>query len=140
MTTLTDQAAVRNALGAWLQAFEARDLDALIDLYAEDSLYANAASPLMRGSAEIKPWFAGAFEAVDGRMEVLEEACSVHGDTALLIGKYFLRPNSRPPQAGDAGRVALVFKRHADGTWKILFDMDNTPPDATPAAFEAEGV
>ncbi|MTI44215.1 ketosteroid isomerase-like protein [Roseibium hamelinense] len=135
MTISNDLAAARSALKAWLAAFDRRDLNTLMSLYDKDSVYANAASPIMRGPGEIKPWFAGAFESIEGHMRFKEEASFIQGETALLVGKYFIQNDGAEPAPGSTGRVGLMFRRDSSGAWKILFDMDNTPPDVSPADF-----
>lgn len=135
MQTFEDLAKVRAVMETWLGAFNSRNLDDLISVYDAHSVYANAQSPLMRGHEEIQPWFNAAFAAVDGRMQFREEGHLINGGMAVLYGKYFLENETSRPVSGDAGRVALVFQKDPGGDWKVVFDMDNTPPDALPSDF-----
>lgn len=129
---------VRHNLDTWLAAFNAKDSDALFALYDSESIYANAGAPLMRGVDQIKPWYEHAFQAIEGTLYHKEEAAFIEGNMALLLGAYYFKP----PQGADAtedahltGRVLLAYRRNAAGEWKLLFDIDNTPPDVTPATF-----
>ncbi|MEM9092505.1 MAG: nuclear transport factor 2 family protein [Cyanobacteria bacterium P01_F01_bin.53] len=128
----------RATLDKWLTAFNAKDVDTLIALYDPESVYANAAAPLLRGVAQIKPWFKKAFPNIKGTLHYKEETAFLEGTMALLSGVYYFEPPAGvTPKEDDnlTGRVLVVFRRNAAGEWKLLFDMDNTPPDVSPALF-----
>ena len=130
---------VRENLMTWLAAFNAKDSNALFALYDPQSIYANASAPLMRGVDEIKPWYEQAFKAIEGTLHYREEAAFVEGSMALLLGAYYFAPPAgvTPPEdAHLTGRVLLAYRRNDAGEWKLLFDIDNTPPDVTPALFD----
>jgi len=61
MTDTNELSKVRQNLTAWLAASNAKDADALFALYDPQSVYANAGAPLMRGVAEVRPWYEQAF-------------------------------------------------------------------------------
>lgn len=132
-------AKVRENLSEWLTAFNLRDADKLLTLYAPDSMYANAAAPLMRGVAQIKPWYEQAFTTISGTLRYKEEAAIQEGSLAMLLGIYYFEPPpgvSPPEDAHLTGRVSLIYRRDEHGRWKLVFDMDNTPPDVSPEDFE----
>ncbi|GAA0782463.1 DUF4440 domain-containing protein [Roseibium denhamense] len=135
MQTLEDLGKVRAAMETWLDAFNTRNLDALISVYGPHSVYANAQSPLMRGPEQIQSWFKSAFELIEGRMRFQEEGHLLNGAMAVLYGKYFLESDCATSAGGNTGRVALVFEKDTAGDWKVVFDMDNTPPDALASDF-----
>ena len=134
----TEMVLVRENLTNWLQAFNAKDIDTLMSLYDEHSLYANAEAPLLRGVAQIRPWYEQAFEAISGTLLYKEEAAFQSGSLAMLIGAYYFCPPAGDIPLDDAqltGRVSLLYRRDEQGRWGLLFDMDNTPPDISPADF-----
>lgn len=127
---------VRENLNTWLQAFNQRDIETLFTLYDSESLYANAGAAMMQGIEEIKPWYEGVFANVEGTLLFKEEHAFQDGNLALLVGKYLFQPPAGQSLSNKAaGRVALVYRKANDGRWLLLFDMDNTPPDCTPANF-----
>ncbi len=131
-------AKVRNNLSDWLAAFNEKSLDKLFSLYAADSMYANAGAPLLRGIEEIKPWYEEAFKQVEGTLRYKEEAAVQQGSLAMLLGIYYFEPPTGvvpPVDAELTGRVSLIYRREQQGDWKLIFDMDNTPPDVSPASF-----
>ena len=129
---------VRAELDAWLAAFNAKDVDTLITYYDPESVYANAAAPLLRGVEQIEPWFKQAFPNIKGTLHYKEETAFLEGTMALLSGIYYFEPPAGvTPTEGDnlTGRVLVAFRRNAAGEWKLLFDIDNAPPDVSPALF-----
>ncbi len=132
-------AKVRTNLSNWLAAFNEKNLDKLFSLYAADSMYANAGAPLLRGIEEIKPWYEEAFKQVEGTLRYKEEAAVQQGSLAMLLGIYYFEPPTGvvpPVDAELTGRVSLIYRREQQGDWKLIFDMDNTPPDVSPANFQ----
>lgn len=134
---MTEIDKVRENLNAWLNAFNERDLETLFTLYDPESLYANAGNAMKQGIEEIKPLYEGMFANLEGSLLFKEEQAFQDGGLALLVGKYFVQPPAGQPLSDNAaGRVALVYRKAENGRWRLLFDMDNTPPDCTPADFD----
>lgn len=122
----------RQALASWLSAFNTRDLEGLMALYDPEAVYANDAAPLMRGTVEIRPWFEGAFVSSTATAIFEEEALFQGADLSLIVGKFTMKPSEEESSSepGETGRVAVAFRRSDDGQWRLVFDMDNRPPDA----------
>ena len=135
---MTELDKARAALDAWLAALNAKDIDALIAVYDPEIVYANAAAPLLQGVDQIKPWFERAFPHIKGTLLYKEETAFLEGTMALLSGVYYFEPPAGITPAEDdnlTGRVLVALRRNAAGEWKFLFDMDNMPPDVSPALF-----
>ena len=130
MSTTHDTRGLRENLQAWLVALNTKDTESLCSLYDPESLYANAAAPLARGISAIRPRYENAFQMVEGTLLTKEESFFQGEDMALLVGKYYFKPPNESDAKEDTGRVALVYHRTKDDRWLLLFDMDNTPPDA----------
>lgn len=127
---------IREALASWLSAFNARNLEALMALYDPDAVYANDTAPLMRGINEIRPWFEDTFSSMQAKAHFKEEALFQGPELALIIGKFFtefLEGDSE--NLGETGRVVVAFRRSKEGRWRLVFDMDNRPPDVQPSDF-----
>jgi len=128
--------AIRANLDLWLAAFNAKDIDALMALYDPDSSYANANAPFIDDLPTIRARYSATFAGVNGTLLFKEEKAFAGTDMGLIVGKYYFAPPEGTDGDGPTGRVSLVYRKQADGTWKLLFDMDNTPPDISPADFE----
>lgn len=129
---------VRENLNTWMKAFNAKDIDTLMSLYDSNHIYANAASALMRGIEETKPWFLEAFENTEGTLHHKEETAFIQDSMAFILGIYYFEPPqgvTPPKDANLTGRVLLTYRRNADGEWKLLCDIDNSPPDVSPNSF-----
>ncbi len=126
---------VRKNLETWLTAFNAKDIETLFSLYDPESIYANADAPLMQGVDQIRPWYEQVLSNTQSTLLYKEETAFQEGNMALLIGTYYFKPPSEMEESGPTGRVALLYRRDTNGIWRLLFDMDNTPPDVTPEDF-----
>ena len=98
------------------------DLDALIDLYEPDAVFAPQPGRVVTGRAAIREALTGFLELrpqMDGKIkEVL-----VSDDTALVSNRWSLRgtaPDGAPVEMG--GTSADVMRRGADGAWRIVID------------------
>ncbi|MEL7111887.1 MAG: nuclear transport factor 2 family protein [Pseudomonadota bacterium] len=128
----------RATLDAWLAALNAKDIDALVAVYDPEIVYANAAAPLLQGVDQIKQWFEKIFPNIKGTLRYQEETAFLEGTIALLSGVYYFEtPSGVTPAENEnlTGRVLVALRRSEGGEWKFLFDMDNAPPDVSPALF-----
>jgi uncharacterized protein (TIGR02246 family) len=98
------------------------DLDALVDLYEPDAVFAPQPGRVVTGRAAIREALTGFLELrpqMDGEVkEVL-----VSDDTALVSNRWSLRgtaPDGAPVEMG--GTSADVMRRGADGAWRIVID------------------
>lgn len=98
------------------------DLDALVDLYEPDAVFAPQPGRVVTGRAAIREALTGFLELrpqMDGEIkEVL-----VSDDTALVSNRWSLRgtaPDGATVEMG--GTSADVMRRGADGAWRIVID------------------
>ena len=130
--TTTVEAEVRAPLADWLTAFNHKNPDAFYRLYDPEIVYANEHAPLRRGLDQVRDSFTDAFATPESRISFREEALFASADLALITGTYHFAMLAVDDSltAGASGRVALLYRRAADGRWLLTFDIDNTPPDA----------
>ena len=120
---------IRANLDRWISAFNKKDIDALLALFDEESVYANANAPIISGKEAIRERYQATFDVVRGTLKFREEYAFAEDGMGLLVGKYYLEPPIGVTGPGATGRVALVYRKQNDNSWKLLFDMDNSPPD-----------
>lgn len=128
----TPESHVRAALAAWLTAYNHKDRDAFYALYDPAIVYTSEHAPIRRGLDQVKDAFAPAFADQTSRLSFREEALFASTDLALISGTYHFSTLEADGslQPGNSGRVALVYRKGADGRWLLVFDTDNSPPDA----------
>jgi len=136
-TRAADAAALRAIIKDWSAAAQAKDAAKFVSVYAEDAVVMMAGVPDIRGLAAIRegipammqdPAFALSFEA-----DTVEVARS--GDLAYETGSYSMTmtgPDKKP--ASEKGHYVVVWRKGADGAWKVVVDAPVSDPPDAPAA------
>jgi len=122
---------VRAADAAWLKVYSAKDLNKSVAFFDEQGSMLSPNDPIATGKAAISKLIAGDFTFGDLTWQVDKAGVSKSGDLGYTSGRYkfsFKDPSGKP--ATDNGKYLTVWKKQADGSWKVLFDMFNTdqPP------------
>ena len=124
---MTDEQAIRDAVERWMGALDGGDLEGVLACCHDDIVMANGGAPTARGIAVLRERYAPRIAAFDITSGWDEEVLCLHGDTAVIVGRYTV--SMAPKEGGDArdiaGRVALTYRRDAAGGWKIIADVDN---------------
>ena len=122
--------AVKDTEAAWLKDAALKDPARFASYYAEDALVLSPNAPPIAGKNKIQaglttlmadPNFALTFHST--RVEA-----SQNGDMVYTIGAYARTvsdPKSKQPVI-DKGNYLTVWKKEADGNWKVVTDMDNS--------------
>jgi uncharacterized protein (TIGR02246 family) len=137
-TTAADTAAINALRDAWVTAFNAADVDSLVNLYTEDAIDLPANEPTLSGRAAIREYFVTTFGMGKATATVTSEELQLMGDWAYDRGTFTL--SIVPAAGGEAMNVSqrylVVIRQQADGAWKLarLIDNSPTPPAPMPAA------
>ena len=130
--------AVKDTEAAWLRDTALKDPARFASYHAEDALVLSPNAPLVAGKDKIQaglttlmadPNFALTFHST--RVEA-----SNGGDMVYTVGTYSRTvsdPKSKQPVT-DKGNYLTVWKKQADGNWKVVTDMDNSELPAAAAA------
>jgi uncharacterized protein (TIGR02246 family) len=121
-----DTTALEASSDAWELAMNAKDIDALADLYTEDARILPPDAPMGSGRDAVREVFGGMIEAgIGGETTILE--ASVNGDTGHIVGTYTLIVDG---EAAGTGKYIETWERGADGQWRISNDIFNAdvPP------------
>lgn len=113
--TAQDQAALRGMFVATIPMINAGDWPAWAAQYAEDGLLQPPNAPTVRGRPDLEEW-GRAFPKIE---ELTFSGVEVRGEGSLAWGtsRYTLRVKGQAP---DTGKQLVVFRRAADGVWKIV--------------------
>jgi len=135
MAARGDAEALRAADAAWLKAYQEKDAVKAAGFYADQGAMLAPNAPLLAGKDALAKFIAKSFEMRDyhiawrpNRVEVAQS-----GELGYTSGIYemsFREPSGK--LVLDQGKYLMVWKRQADGAWKVLFDISNS--DLSPAS------
>jgi ketosteroid isomerase-like protein len=130
--TRADQEAIRKNAADLAAAFNAGQVDKVLEFYAENSVFMPPNAPLLRGRDPLKSFYSEMIErgAKDLRLE--PEEVSGHGPIAYESGTYSVAYGKG--ESHDRGKYLLVL-RNMGGTWrteKTIWSSD-LPPQHQPA-------
>ena len=132
-TRALDERAIRDAEAAWVKAFATKEPEKAEAFYADDADSMLPDTPLMAGKTAIiagmKP------ELGDPNFSLVFAPTKVEiaksGDIAYSKGtfKYTTTDPKTQRRVGQAGNYVEVYKKQADGTWKVQEDIatEETP-------------
>ena len=129
-----DAAKVRAGTQAWINAHNASDVEAIVQIYAVDAISMPPGSPPAHGHSAIRQFFskdmaeareAGVTLALTGADDV-----TVKGNVAWHAGSYAVK--TRAGTTIDTGGYIEVWRRAA-GQWHIVRDVWNSSSPPMPA-------
>lgn len=123
----------------YVEPFLAGDVDQWMKILDDDVVGLHNRLPAMEG----KPAMRGFGDFVAGNLFVAEMSVTLaglrhEGEFAYTWGTYssrlLMRETGEPmPGHREAGKVLFIWKRQADGEWKLVVDMGNELPVAPPS-------
>lgn len=135
-TRAADASAIKDLDAQWSKAAGAGDLDGTVSYYADDASLLPPDAPIASSKAAIRSSWEQLLvpgNSVSWQASSVEVARS--SDLAYSTGTYraTLRDAQGNPMA-DRGKYVEVWKKQADGKWKVVADMYNSdlPPMAPP--------
>ncbi len=105
---------------AWIDAFNTRDPERILALYADDAVFWGTTSATLRDTPdEIREYFITSPQRPHVRVAIDEQRIRVHGDIALNTGAYTFTNvvDGRPTR--NPARFTFVYRRVAD-RWLII--------------------
>ncbi|MFC2086341.1 YybH family protein [Bacteroidota bacterium] len=127
-----DKAAVKETLNQYRLAANTGDLDLFISAWCDDAIRMESGFPAIVGKEEIRSHFKMiGFDHFNINIEFYGEIqVEVSGDLAFTRADYIL--SLTPKEGGSTsrfdGKVVDIYKRQADGSWKIYIDSPNSNP------------
>ena len=132
-TRAADEAAIRAAVGEWAAAARAKDADRFVSFYADDATLLLEASPDFTGPEAIRATIGGMMQDANFALSFATANVTVarSGDLAYETGSYELTlsdANAQP--AKQTGHYVVVWRKQADGAWKVAIDAPSSDPPA----------
>ena len=135
-TRAADEKTIRDYEAQWVKDFTARDMDKVVAHYADDGSVLMPNVALMTGKdairAGLKDTVADPAFSID--LHTVKVEVSKAGDIAYSQGTYaFTGTDAKAKKVvSEKGKYVEVYKKQADGSWKVVEDMNNPDAPAEP--------
>ena len=117
----TDTAGMEAGSDAWEAALNTKDIDALVNLYAEDARLLPPGGEMTVGHDGVRAAFGAMIDAGQSGVTTIVEA-TVSGDVGYIVGTFTLEAGGK--QLGT-GKYIETWHRGDDGAWRIANDIFN---------------
>src|ERR1043166_9033250 len=121
--------AVRDQDAQWSKAAESRDVDKLVSFYADDAVVLPAHAAIATNKDAIRKIFQRllSIPGVALSWKPTKVTAAGSGDLAYSSGTYEMSaPDDTGKPSNDHGKYAAIWKKQADGSWKVALDIWNT--------------
>ena len=114
-----DEQAVRAADAEWSKVAGAKDLDKTVSYYADDAVVLPPNQPMVTSKDGVRNLWKG---FLDSLTDISWKTTHVEtsGNMGYLIGTYAM---TMKDGTKDTGKYCEVWKKQADGKWKVVADM-----------------
>lgn len=127
-------AAAKQVHANYVRVINSNNTDSLMSMVTEDVVYLEAGAKPYVGKSVVRPWIDGYFKAFHTTWDKPVDEFVVVGDVAYE--RYHYTSTDVPVAGGkpvvDTGWGFIVFRREADGVWRVA--RDAWGPDHPPAA------
>jgi len=132
--TPADEQALRAADAAAVAMIVAKDWAGFAGTFAEDGTILPPNGEAVVGRAAIQAW-AEAFPPINEFKAAASEVGG-SGDLAYVQGTFSMTisPPGAPAPVSDNGRYIAIYRKQADGSWKVSRDIWNSSMPAPPPA------
>jgi uncharacterized protein (TIGR02246 family) len=124
-TRAADEAAIRASDADFAKAAAAKDLDKCASLYMDDAVLFSPGVPAVIGKDNIRKFFGGMLAAPNMQFSFSGVTVDVarSGDLAEDRGSFQVATaDKKGKPVTQSGQYVLVWKKQADGSWKIAAD------------------
>jgi uncharacterized protein (TIGR02246 family) len=132
------ESAVKDQDAQWSKTAMANDLEGSVSYYSDDASMLPPNAPIATGKQAIRAVWASLLSPdVTVSWQVNKAEAARSGELAYVMGVYSItakNPKGKPQE--DRGKLVEVWKKQADGKWKVVADIFNSDLPATPAPAE----
>ena len=116
-----DEKAVREADEQWSKVAEAKDLEKTVSFYDDDAVVMPPNQSMVTSKDGIRNLWKGLLDSLTSiSWKTSRVETSKSGDMAYLVGTYEL---TMKDGTKDRGKYCEVWRKKADGKWKVATDM-----------------
>lgn len=137
-TSAADRSAIDAGHEAFLAGMRANDCNALLAVLTADVVFVPPNTPQANGPDAVRSWCESTFAQVKTKaVAVSNRDVTVAGDWGIEHGVFdwTVVPAAGGGDMADQGRFVAIWRRQADGSWKLARDIWNSAlPVPVPAA------
>jgi uncharacterized protein (TIGR02246 family) len=112
----SDAQAIRQVSADLETAFNAKDVDKILSLYTENSVFMPPNKPVLRGRDPLRSFYNGLLSGGSHDLKVTVDDVAGHGPIAYESGSYSMMNG----ETHDRGKFLFILRDMA-GTWKIEY-------------------
>ena len=118
---------IRAVLGEWMNALDAGDLERVVATCDPAVIICNERCATALGVEAIRAKYGPLIESAHIKSGYNIEHLEVFGDFAVVVGHFTneLIDKKSGQKRGGEGRLVVSYRRHPDGSWKMILDIDN---------------
>jgi len=130
-----DKAAIATITEQEMAAFSSGDINALENLASDDIKIMPPNEPAVTGKEALRTWAENLYSMVNIQGEYTSSDLTLAGDWAFerLTFNLTMTPVNGGESIQETGKGIHIYKRQADGSWKIAQDIWNTDNPAATA-------
>ncbi len=113
----------------WAEAFNERDVDSLVGLYAPDAVLLLPDTPAAIGADAIRELVNNLFRTEKRHLQVQEMQVEYTGPLAVEIATYVLmQPGENDAKQAETGRLVTTWRRDSNGDFQITISVWSNGP------------
>ncbi len=119
----TDEATLRDVDARWSKTAQSRDLDQTVSYYADDATVLAPNAPMASDKPAIRAlWTSLLVPGTSIAWQATKVEVARSSDLGYVMGTYQLNVKDQT----DHGKFVEVWKKQADGNWKVVADIFNS--------------
>ena len=126
-TSLADAQAIKDKEVAWSRDAASKDPAKWASNFADDATFMMPNEPILHGAGNVKSAMGAVMQDKNFALSFQTDKVEVSGDMAYTQGNYSMTTTDQKGNpAPDKGKYLSVWKKQADGSWKVIEDMFNS--------------